>query len=84
MPKWPILAVVLVACGVGEPDAPMIGDCANCGTAPVSGGGISGGSDSGVDASFGDVANFDATENPDGLDIVDIGVPNDLDAPLNP
>ncbi|HEX4517644.1 MAG TPA: hypothetical protein VGH87_13040 [Polyangiaceae bacterium] len=62
----------------------MIGDCMNCGTAPVSGGGISGGG--GADASFGDAdaANFDVNENPDGLDIIDVGVPSDLDAPINP
>jgi hypothetical protein len=84
MPKWPLFAVMLVACGVGGPDAPMIGDCTNCGTAPVSGGGISGGS--GADASFADVdaANFDATENPDSIDIVDVGVPSDFDALINP
>ena len=73
--KWPVLAVMLVACS-GEGDelqAPMLGDCPNCGTAPVSGGGISGG---GTDASFGDAdagdASFDAST--DGLDLVDVGV----------
>lgn len=85
--KWPLFALMLVACsGEGdELEAPMLGDCANCGTAPVSGGGISGGG--GADAAVEDAGtgNFDAltsvdvgvipdvSTNPD-VDMVDVGV----------
>jgi len=86
MPKWPLLVVMLLACSEGdELEAPMLGDCSNCNSSPSPGGGIRGGG--GADASFtdaGDANVGDASETPDGLDIVDTGVPSDLDAPINP
>ena len=50
---------------------------------------ISGGSDASIDAEAGDAADFDAAvsdavNTPDGLDIVDVGVPTDIDALINP
>jgi len=88
--KWPVLALMLVACsGDADLEAPMLGDCSNCNTAPSPGGGISGGSDASIDAEAGDAADFDAAvsdevNTPDGLDIVDVGVPTDIDALINP
>ena len=95
MPKWPLLVVMLLGCsGEGdELEAPMLGDCANCGTAPISGGGISGGADASVFDAGADAGFFDATfdvlvndvgvssdvnNTPDRLDIVDTGVPADI------
>ena len=95
--KWLVLALMLVACS-GEGDelqAPMLGDCANCNSAPSAGGGSSGGGTAaalhldGGDAGLDALTNVDvgvisdASTGPD-VDIVDVGVPSDLDAPINP
>ena len=76
--KWPLIALMLLACsGEGdELEAPMLGDCTKCNTAPSAGGGISGG-DASIDADAGDAADFDATASTDGLAIVDVGVSSD-------
>jgi hypothetical protein len=78
--KWLVLAVVLLACSGGdELEAPLLGDCANCNSAPSPGGGISGGNpDAGPLGD--DAAGFDV--GLDALDIVEVGV--NLDAPINP
>lgn len=81
MPRWPLLVVMLLGCsGEGdELEAPMLGDCATCKSAPSAGNGSSSSSGSGSDASFdGGDASFDVNNAPDVLDIVDTGVPNDL------
>ena len=86
MPKWPLLVLMLVACsGENELEAPMLGDCPHCGRAPLSSGSSSGG-DGGLDASSdaADAFDFDASTLPDELATVDVGVPSDLDAFLNP
>jgi hypothetical protein len=81
MRTWLFLAAMLVACsGEGdEVEAPMLGDCAHCGTAPISGGGSSGFPDASSSQVDADAAVFDSTP-PDGLDIVDVIV--NLDAPF--
>jgi len=71
MPKWPMLVVTLVACSGDAPDLPpMLGDCPNCGAAPISGNGGGGVPEGGGFDAGGDVADFDAI-NTDELDIVD-------------
>jgi hypothetical protein len=76
MRKWPLVAVMLLACG-GDLDNPpaLLGDCSNCGAAPISGGGISGGSDASSNGFDGGDASFDASL--DAIDIVDVGVSSD-------
>jgi len=71
--KWPILALMLVACsGEGdELEAPILGDCAHCSTAPSAGGSSSSG-DGGVLDANDDESTFDAS------DLVDVGVPSDI------
>ena len=82
--KWPVLAMTLLACsGEGdELEAPMLGDCMTCSRAPLSGGEISGGDGgAGFDANNEgsiDVINLFDVGAPDRLDIVDVGVPNDI------
>ena len=93
--KWFVLAMTLVACSGGgdELEAPMLGDCTKCNTAPSSGGGSSGGgsndASSGFDGGTFDAANdaidivdvgvsSDAANASDAIDIVDVGVPNDI------
>jgi hypothetical protein len=82
MSKWLVLALLLVACsGEAELEAPMLGDCNKCGTAPISGGSNSGFPEGGAldAASTFDAADFDAVLTsdtaPDGLDIVDVLAP---------
>jgi len=73
--KWSMLALILVACGAeSELEAPLLGDCPNCETAPISGNGGGGFPEAGGFDAGGDVADFDAI-NTDELDIVDAASP---------
>jgi hypothetical protein len=74
--KWPCFVIVLaVACSTGNDEhPPMLGDCANCGEAPVNGGGGSSGVPEGGGIPDRGNSNGGDVAVPDALDIVDVGV----------